>query len=164
MHIVLLYDPKHDTYHEDNTEDPIFQGKDWIEIVGEEFYQELTDVATQLITMVENDRVIIKTFLLLILFTKGFCGYDIVHEPSLKNYSIVFKTQNHYLESLYKYCLHHYGLKKTLTMFTNLLGHLLSVQRLAVHLKDYVHNHIDASQISPLMQSVFQLTDPTSSK
>jgi len=103
---------KNDTYHEDNTEDPIFQGKDWIEILGEEFYQELTHVATELIEMVQNDRVIIKTLLLLILFTKGFCGYDIVHEPSLKNHSIIFKTQNLYLESLYKYCLHHYGLKK----------------------------------------------------
>ncbi len=28
MHIVLIYDLKDDTYHEYNTEDPIFQGKD----------------------------------------------------------------------------------------------------------------------------------------
>jgi len=162
MHIVLIYDPKYDTYHEYNTEDPIFQGKDWIEILGEEFYRELTDVVTKLIKMTENDHVIIKIFLLLILFTKGFCGYDIAHEPSLKNYSIVFKTQNLYLESLYKYCLHHYGSTKTERLFTHFLAHLFSVQRLAVHLKDYVHDHIDASQVSPLMQSVLQLTDSTS--
>ena len=155
MHTVLLYNPKHDTYHEYNTEDPIFRGKDWIEILGEDFYRELTDVATQLIKLVQNDHVIIKTFLLLILFTKGFCSYDIVHEPSLRNHSIIFQTQNYYLESLYRYCLHHYGLTNTLNMFTNLPGHLLSVQRLAVQLKDYVHDHIDASDVSPLMQSVF---------
>lgn len=162
MHIVLLYDPKYDSYHEYNTEDPIFQGQDWIEILGEEFYRELTNRATKLIKIVQNDRVIIKTFLLLILFTKGFCSYDIAHEPSLNNYSIVFQTQNYYLETLYKYCLHHYGLTKTLTIFTNLLGHLFSVQRLAVHLKDYVHDHINASQVSPLMQSVLQLNDSVS--
>jgi len=163
MHIVLIYDPKFDTYHEHGTEDPIFEGKDWIEILGEEFYRAITTVITELIKLVQSDRIIIKTFLLLILFTKGFCGYDIAHEPTLKNYSIVFQTQNSYLETLYKYCLHHHGLTKTFTIFTTLLGRLLSIQRLAVHLKDYVHNHIDVSQISPLMQSVLQLTDSNSS-
>jgi len=162
MHTVLLYDSNHDTYHEPNTDDPIFQGKDWIEILGNEFYRELTNIATTLTKIVQNDRIIIKIFLLLILFSKGFCGYDISHEPSLKNSSIVYKTQNLYLESLYKYCIHNYGLKKTETLFTRYLSHLLSVQCLAVHLKDYVHDHIDASQLSPLMQSVLQFTDSTS--
>ncbi|CAF1038652.1 unnamed protein product [Rotaria sordida] len=159
MHAVLLYNPLADTYHEHNTEDPIFQGKDWIEILGEEFYHQLTNVTTKLITIFQYDRVIVKVFLLLILFTKGFCGYDIIHEPSLRNHLIVFDTQNLYLESLYKYCLHHYGLVKTVTLFTRSLNEIFVIQRLAVHLKDFVHNHIDASQLSPLMQSVLQLTD-----
>ena len=163
MHVVLIYDPKFNSYHEPGTEDPIFEGKDWIKILGEDFYGELTRIATNLIHLVHNDRVIIKTFLLLILFTKGFCGYDIAHEPNLNNPSLVFQTQNSYLESLYKHCLHQHGSEKTLTIFMNLPGHLLSVQRLAVHLKDYVHHHIDASQISPLMQTVLQLNDSTAS-
>jgi hypothetical protein len=162
MHAVLIYDPKYDTYHEHGTEDPIFEGKDWIKILGEEFYRQLTNVTIELIKLAESDRVIIKTFLLLILFTKGFCSYDIVHEPTLKNYSIVFQTQNSYLETLYKYCLHRHGLTKTLSIFTTFLRRLLSIQRLAVHLKDCVHNHIDVSQISPLMQSVLQLNDSNS--
>ncbi|CAF3352486.1 unnamed protein product [Rotaria sp. Silwood1] len=157
MHVVLLYNPLADSYHEHDTEDPIFQGKDWIEILGEEFYHEVTDVATKLIEIFQYDRVIVKIFLLLILFTKGFCGYDIAHEPSLKNYFIVFNTQNLYLESLYKYCLHHYGIRKTITLFSRSLNQILAIQRLAVHLKDFVHNHINASQLSPLMQSVLQL-------
>ncbi|CAF3344413.1 unnamed protein product [Rotaria sp. Silwood1] len=157
MHVVLLYNPLADSYHEHDTEDPIFQGKDWIEILGEEFYHEVTDVATKLIEIFQYDRVIVKIFLLLILFTKGFCGYDIAHEPSLKNYLIVFNTQNLYLESLYKYCLHHYGIRKTITLFSRSLNQILAIQRLAVHLKDFVHNHINASQLSPLMQSVLQL-------
>lgn len=159
MHVVLIYDPILNSYHEPDTDDPIFDGKDWINILGEQFYGELTRIATNLIQIVHNDRVIIKTFLLLILFTKGFCGYDIAHEPNLNNLSLVFQTQNSYLESLYKYCLHQHGLSKTLTIFMNLPGHLLGVQRLAVHLKDYVHDHIDVSQISPLMQTVLQLTE-----
>lgn len=159
MHVVLLYDPVADTYHEHNTEDPIFQGKDWIQILGENFYRQLTDVATRLIRIMQYDRVIVKIFLLLILFTKGFCSYDIIHEPSLHNHSIVLNTQNLYTEILYKYCLHHYGLTKTIHLFTRTINQILSIQRLAVHLKDFVHNHIDASQLSPLMQSVLQLTD-----
>ncbi len=162
MHTVLLYDPIADTYHEHDTEDPIFQGKDWIKILGEEFYRELTDVATQVIEICQYDRVIVKIFLLLILCTKGFCGYDIVNEPSLKNPLIVFNTQNRYLETLYRYCLHAYGSTKTVMLFTRSLNSLLSIQRLAVDLKDCVHHHIDASQLSPLMQSILQLTDSNS--
>ncbi|CAF1086921.1 unnamed protein product [Adineta ricciae] len=159
MHTVLLYNPVADTYHEHNTEDPVFQGKDWIDILGKEFYHDLTDVATRLIEICEYDRVIVKTFLLLILTTKGFCGYDIVHEPTLKNPSVVLNTQNLYLETLYRYCLHQYGEKTTVSLFSRSLCSLLAIQRLAVHLKDFVHVHLDPSQLSPLMQSVLQLTD-----
>lgn len=163
MHIVLVYNPIDDTYHESETEDPIFQGKDWIEILGDEFYRDLTDVTTKILKIIKKDQIIVKTFLLLILFTKGFCGYDIAHEPTLNNHSVVFQIQNLYLESLYKYSLHQYGFQKTSILFTNILAQLLSVQRLAIHLKDYVHNHINASQLSPLMQSVLQLNDSSSS-
>lgn len=161
MHMVLIYNPNNDIYHESNTEDPIFQGKDWIEILGNEFYHDLTNVTKKILNFINNDHIVVKIILLLILFTKGFCGYDIVHEPTLTNYSIVLQTQNLYLELLYKYCLHRYGLKKTLNLVTKILLQLLSVQRLAIHLKDYVHDHINASQLSPLMQSVLQLTEST---
>ena len=163
MHVVLIYNSTNDTYHEPGTEDPIFEGKDWIKILGEEFYRDLTNIATQLIQTVHNDRIIIKTFLLLILLSKGFCAYDIAHEPNLTNSSLVYQAQNSYVESLYKYCLHHHGFNKTITIFRNLTGHLFRVQNLAVHLKDYVHDHIDASQISPLMQTVLQLNDSITS-
>ncbi|CAF3890534.1 unnamed protein product, partial [Adineta steineri] len=115
------------------------------------------------IEICQYDRVIIKIFLLLILSTKGFCGYDLIHEPTLKNRSTVFDLQNGYLEALYKYCLHQYGFTKTVTLFTHSLNSLLSIQRLAVQLKDCVHDHIDPSQLSPLMQSVLQLSDPETS-
>lgn len=163
MHVVLIYNPTSDTYHEPGTEDPVFDGKDWIRILGDEFYRDLTNIATQLIQTVHNDRIIIKTFLLLILFSKGFCAYDIAHEPTLINSSLVYQTQCSFVESLYKYCLHHHGLKKTLTIFMNLAGHLLRVQHLAVHLKDFVHDQIDPALISPLMQTVLQLNDSVTS-
>ena len=162
MHTVLIYNPVADTYHEHNTEDPMFQGKDWIDILGKEFYHDLTDVATKLIEICECDRVIVKIFLLLILTTKGFCGYDIAHEPTLKDPSVVLNTQHLYLETLYRYCLHQYGEKTTVLLFSRSLRSLLAIQRLAVHLKDFVHVHLDPSQLSPLMQSVLQLTDSDS--
>jgi hypothetical protein len=158
-HTVLLYDPLADTYHEYNTADPIFRGQDWIDILGEEFYHALTRLATTLIEIVHYDRVIIKVFLFLILTSKGFCAYDIAHEPSLNNYPLVISTHYAYLTSLYNYCLQHYGPNKTLLLFTRSLGQLLAVQRLAVHLKDFVHDHVDTSQLSPLLQSVLQLAD-----
>jgi len=160
LHIVLIYDPETDTFHENHTEDPIFQGKDWIEIFGEYFYRQLTDFAIKMSKTIHNDDIILKIFLLLILFTKGFCYYDISHEPTLKNSSIVYESQCLYTESLFKYCLHRYSWEKAILIFTDFLQHLFSIQRLAVHLKDYVHNHIDPSQVSPLMQCVLQLTDP----
>jgi hypothetical protein len=159
MHNVLIYDPLADTYHEHNTEDPVFQGKDWIGILGEEFYYDLTSTVIKLIKLLEYDRVIVKLLLLIILYTKGFCGYDIMHEPSLNDMSTVLSTQNMYVDILYKYCIYQYGLKRTVGLFTNLINQLFSIQRLAVHLKDLVHTNIDASKLSPLMQCVFQLSD-----
>jgi hypothetical protein len=165
MHIVLIYDPIADTYHEHNTQDPIFQGKDWAGIFGEDCHRDLTNTATKLIKIVEYDRVIVKLLTLIILFIKGFCAYDIPHEPSLNNMSIVLDTQNIYVEVLYKYCLHQYGLNKTIKLFMNLINQLFAIQRLAIHLKGFVHSStIDASQLSPLMQSVLQFSDSASSR
>jgi hypothetical protein len=163
MHIVLIYDPIADTYHEHNTQDPIFQGKDWTKILGVEFYHDLTAIAMDLIEILEYDRVIVKLLLIIILYVKGFCGYDIPHEPSLNTPLMVFNTQNVYVEILYKYCLHQYGLTRTINLFSQLINQLLAIQRLGVHLKDLVHSNIDASQLSPLMQSVLQLSDSSSS-
>lgn len=162
LHTVLIYDPFLDTYHEYNTEDPLFQGKDWIRVLGEDFYQDITTTAKKLIEVLEYDRVIAKFLLIIILFTKAFCGYDIIHEPSLNRPMFVFTSQNIYIETLYKYCIHQYGLTRTVTLFTRLINQLFAVQRLAVHLKDFVHSEdseIDASQLSPLMQTVLQLND-----
>jgi hypothetical protein len=160
MHIVLIYDPIADIYHERDTQDPIFQGKDWIKILGEDFYHDLTATAKELIRVLEYDRVIVKLLLIIICYIKGFCGYNIPYEPSLNNPSIVFNTQNIYVEILYKYCLHQYGLIRTINLFTNLIKQLFAIQSLAVHLKGFVHSIIiDASQLSPVMQSVLQLSD-----
>ena len=161
-HIVLLYDPVANTYHEYNTQDPIFRGEDWIEVLGKEFYHSLTTIATKLIEIVQYDRVIVKIFLLLILSSKGFCAYDIEHEPTLRNPSVVFYSQNLYVNALYKYCLHHYGSTSTVLLFARSINQLLAIQSLAVHLKDLVHDYIDASQLSPLMQTVLQLNDSVS--
>ena len=162
MHIVLIYDPISDTYHEHNTEDPLFQGKDWVKVLGEEFYNDLTTTAKKLIEILEYDRVIAKFLLIILLYIKGFCSYDLLHEPSLNNPTFVLSTQNLYVETLYKYCLHQYGFSRTTTLFTNLINPLFSIQRLSIHLKDLVHSDVDASQLSPLMQTVLQLTDSPS--
>ena len=162
IHTVLLYDPVGDTYHEHNTQDPIFEGKDWIHVLGEECHREFTATVKKLIHILEYDRVVIKVVLLIVLFTKGFCAYDLLHEPSLNQNSIVFETHSVYVETLYKYCLQQYGFPRTVSLFTNLINELFTIQRLAIHLKDVVHTQIDASQLSPLMQTVLQLSDSNS--
>lgn len=162
MHIVLIYDPTSDTYHEHNTDDPIFEGRDWIEVLGPEFYNQLTDTVKKLFEILEYDRVIIKLLLIIILFTKAFCAYDIAHEPSLNNSPAVLHVQQIYVEILYKYCLYQYGSDRTIRLFTHLINQLLTIQRLSIKLKDFVHSNIEASQLSPLMQSLLQLPESTS--
>ena len=159
VHSVLLYDPIADTYHEHNTEDPIFQGRDWAQILGEQFYRQLTNTATKLIHVLEFDRVVVKLLLLIILYTKGFCAYDIEHEPSLNQPAIVLRFHDYYTQVLYKYCAHQYGLERTVKLFTSLINPLLMIQRLAIELKDLVHKDVSASDLTPLMQTVLQLND-----
>lgn len=159
MHLVLIYDPIADTYHEYNTNDPLFQGKDWIKILGDEFYEELTGTVKKLIQIIEFDRVIAKFLLVIILYTKLFCGYDILHEPSLNDLPAVHSAHTVYLETLYKYCLHQYGYSRTVRLFTNLTAQLFAIQRLSIQLKDYVRDCVDPAELSPLMQTVLQLSD-----
>lgn len=161
MHTVLLYDPIADTYHEHNTQDPIFSGRDWIEILGDEFYHKITLTAKKLIETLEYDRVVVKILLLIILFTKAFCGYDIQNEPSLNTPWVVHNTQYSYVELLYKYCLHQYGFQRTISLFSQLINSLFSIQSLSSNFKNLVHTNIDATQLSPLMQSVLQVSSQT---
>jgi len=159
VHIVLIYDPTSDTYHEKHTNDPVFQGRDWIRILGQPFYDKITATIKSLINIIKCNRVIAKFLLVIILYSKLFCGYDILHEQSLNNPTFVFNTQNLYLETLYKYCLHHYGYVRTIKLFAQLTSRLFSIQNLSIQFKGFVHEYIDASQLTPVMQAVLQIND-----
>jgi len=159
LHTVLIYDPILDTYHEHNTNDPIFEGKDWINTISEEFHQQMIDVTIGLIKILECDRIMLKLLLIILLFSKGFCSYDPLNEPILNDSSSVLNAQNVYLDLLYRYSLHQYGEQKTTKLFSRLIAQLINIQHLAKDMKTIVHDHVLASQLSPLMQSVMQFPD-----
>jgi hypothetical protein len=154
MYLVVIYDPAADTYHEHNIQDPIFQGKYLIKMLDENVYCNFTEIAKKSTEILKYDRVILKLLLLIILYTKGFCSYDSLYESQLNNPSIVLDTQNMYIEILYKYCLHQYGLTRTTNLFSHLINKLFAIQRLTTNLKDLVHSILDASRLPPLVQSI----------
>jgi len=38
IHSLYIYDPRTDSYHEQDTTDPLFSGKDWIKTINEQFH------------------------------------------------------------------------------------------------------------------------------
>ncbi|CAF0841675.1 unnamed protein product, partial [Didymodactylos carnosus] len=131
MHGVLIYDPLNDTFHEHNTDDYLFDAKDFITTISLDFYQQTTYVMKDLIQIVEHDRMIVKILIIILICSKGFCAYEYMQEPILNNTINVYNVQNIYIDLLWLYCSNQFGYWRTVNLFSKLLTRFMSIQILA---------------------------------
>ncbi|CAF1027150.1 unnamed protein product, partial [Didymodactylos carnosus] len=158
VHGVLIYDPLNDTFHEENTDDGVFDAKDFISNMNLEFYQRTITVMKDVIQIVEYDRIIVKILIILVICSKGFCAYESMREPILNDPLSAYKTQNIFTDLLWRYCLNQYGYIKTINLFTKLSRRVLNFQILAIDMRHFVNDASIDQKLVPLMKSVMLFT------
>ncbi len=157
IHSLYIYDPRTDNYHEPDTTDPLFSGKDWIKTLNKQFHLQMKQLRNDLLEIFQMDNIIIKLFFLILLFS---------HTISLNQSSqclltdidslSIFQAQNVFTDLAYRYCLHQYGSYKTPILFTQYLNKLMKIQQLVDEIKYTIHDYMDTTQLLPLTQSIVQ--------
>ena len=151
LHSIFIYDSKKEVYHEHDTNDPLFSEKDWMKTLNTTFHYEMKQIQKDLIEIIQTDNHIIKIFFLIILFSNNTYS-----KYSTENINIlhIFEAQNVYNELFYKYCLHYYGLHNSSKFILQYITKTMKIQRLVDEIKSIMHNYMDITQLSPLMQSL----------
>lgn len=155
LHSLFIYDPRTDSYHEQDTIDPLFPGKDWNKTLNRQFHLELKQIRNDLIDIFQSDDIIIKLFYLVLLFS----NYTSLNQSSefvftYTNSLNIFKGQNVFTDLLYRYCLHQYRFNQAPVLFLRYINKLMKIQRLVDEIKFTINNYIDVAGVSPLMQSL----------
>jgi hypothetical protein len=155
FHSIFIYDPRTDCYHEQDTTDPLFSGKDWIETLNKEFHSEMKNLRNELLDIFQMDNIIIKLFYVILLFSQQMSlnqtkQYSL---PDIQPFNI-FKAQNVFTDLVYQYCLEQYGSSKAPILFTRYIMKIMKLQQLVDEIKYTIHNYVDVTQLAPLTRSI----------
>lgn len=155
FHSMFIYDIRIDGYHEQDTTDPVFSGKDWIKTLNKQFHLEMKNLRNDFIDIFQSDDIIIKLFYIILLFSNqmslnqsSHCSYQLINTLD------IFKAQNVFTDLVYRYCLQQYKSHKTPVLFLRYITKIMKIQLLIDQIKHTIHNYIDATKLSPLMQSL----------
>ncbi|CAF1284564.1 unnamed protein product [Adineta steineri] len=151
LHSIFIYDTKNATYHEQDTNDPLFLEKDWINTINKEFHDIIKQIRCKLCETIQIDDEIIKIFFLITLFSSHFTLKSSSSHICTLN---IFKAQNIYSELFWKYSLHYYGFENSSKLFLQFTTGIVKLQKLIDELKSTVSNYTDITKLSPLMQSL----------
>jgi hypothetical protein len=153
----LNYDPLTDTYHEPNTDDCVFSGRDLIQCFSFYQYEQLTRCIQNLVNASLNDRFLLQVFLIIMLFSKGssVCTDLNEMEPIAQDILSIYQAQDVFIDLLWKYCENKFGFFKTVEIWLK-----LTISSIDAHLQSFTTRHdyvkVDsvADELSPLMKSV----------
>jgi hypothetical protein len=153
----LNYNSLTDTYHEPNTDDCVFAGRDLIHCFSLYQYERSTHCVRSLVNASVNDRLLLQVLLIIMLFSKGsaICTDIDEMEPVAQNILSIYQAQNIFIDLLWKYCENKFGYSKTIDIWLKLV-----VASMDAHLQAYSTRHgyvkVDsvADHLSPLMKSV----------
>lgn len=157
MRAALNYDLTTDTYHEANTDECVFSGRDLIECFSLSQYEKSTKCVRNLVFASFGDRLLLQMLLIIMVFSKGstICTFTNEREPIAQDILKIFNAQNIYVDLLWRYCENKFGLTKTVKIWSK-----LTMSAMDAHLQAYKtrHDYIKADtvidQLSPLMKSV----------
>lgn len=108
------------------------------------FIREVQDISS-------NDHLIIKLTMLVMIFTKG----SQLSEPTYFQTNDVFRSQNIFLELLWKYFEARFDAEQTPLLYTRLIQAIIEAQAIARLTKQAIAlKNLPNDQLAPLMQSV----------
>lgn len=153
----LLYDPVTDSYHDQGTDDCVFDNKDLIRCFGLQQYQKTTRCVCQVMDATQKDSVIIRLLLLISLFSKGsaILAYSNEAEPIAADISSILHRQNIFVDLLWKYLENKHGSVKSINIWLKLvMATNESYLQAYITRSNYLGNDHVVDQLVPLMQSV----------
>ncbi|CAF1300411.1 unnamed protein product [Rotaria sordida] len=157
IRLALNYNPLNDSYHEHDTNDCAFSGRDFIQCFSLHQYAQSTRSIVRLLDASQNDRLITQILLIIILFSKGssICTYIDEAEPIVQDIISIYYAQNIFIDLLWKYCEMKYGYRKTIHIWLKLVTSSIETHLQAYNIRlNYVKNEFIADQLVPLMKSV----------
>jgi len=153
----LNYDPLSDTYHEPNTDECVFSGKDFIQCFSFHQYELSTHCLQKLVYASMNDRVLLQIFLIIMLLSKGstLSTDKEENEPTAKDIFSIYHAQNIFVDLLWKYCEDKYGYTKTVHIYLQLVTLSIDAHWITYFTRrDFIQDPRVAEQLVPLMKSV----------
>ncbi|CAF4225928.1 unnamed protein product [Rotaria sp. Silwood2] len=157
IRLALNYDPLTDCYHEHNTDDCVFSGRDFIQCFSLHQYVQITRSIVRLLNASQNDRLIIQILLIIMLFSKGSSIFTYIDEaePIVQDILSIYHVQNIFIDLLWKYCEIKYGFTKTIHIWLKLVTSSIETHLQAYHIRlNYIKNEFIADYLVPLMKSV----------
>ncbi len=106
------------------------------------------------------DKKIIQLSLIILILTKGFSTTD-SHEPILNDIMAVYRTQNYYIELLWKYMEATHGSEVAVRLFSELIVHVISWQTIQEDMRNNILRVLspkDINELVPIMKSVLHLS------
>ncbi|CAF0954906.1 unnamed protein product [Rotaria sordida] len=152
----LKYDPVHDVYHDENTNDKPLYGVHICEAYGIDHYVRCTKIIRALHSIVQIDKRIMQVALVIFLFSKGLSITTNSNEPSINNYKQIFHIQNKYAKHLWLFIEKTYGYIRAVHIFSTLISKCLLIQELICDTQHEVYEELDRYQVSSYLQSIIQ--------
>ena len=155
FHSIFLYDPTTDAYHEENTTDPLYPARDWTNTLDRPFHAAMKQLRKDLMDIFQWDDTIVKLAFLILLFSNQVSLRDSpTSTPTRISSEKIFHAQNVFTDLIFKHCVHQYGLGKASTLFARYVSKLMKLQQLVDEIRHHIHDYIDTSQLTPLMESL----------
>ncbi|CAF0751483.1 unnamed protein product [Adineta ricciae] len=159
FHSAFIYNPTTDCYHEENTKDPQFSGKDWTRTLNKQFHNEMKHLRNGLIDIFQLDDIVIKLFLVISAFSLRIPLNGCRRSSStwyINNSLEIFNAQNVYIDLAYRYSINQYGFCKGSLMFSRYVHKIMKLQELVDDIKFHIGDYINVQQISGLLQSLLE--------
>lgn len=163
---VLIYDPKSDLYYDDtgSTSRSAIDGKFaqyykslCILFYGYEFYELYSSHLRSIINIIDNDLLIIKLLMLVLIFLKGTSIND-EHVSILFDPQSVFNAHSKYVDLLFRYLIDRYSFDIAITKMMQLIQNIFKIQDNAKLYQEKMQKEGKNIDIHPLMKSLIGFT------
>ncbi|CAF4065552.1 unnamed protein product [Adineta steineri] len=128
---------------------------------GYQICKQLHKIFHSFLEIAQCDRKIIELILIILILTKGFSITNYQDDEQILNDNMsVYRAHNYYTELLWKYLETNHGYKKTIDLFSQLIPHVISWQKLHDDMRNNILKTLspdDTKQLLPIMKSILRI-------
>ncbi|CAF0927714.1 unnamed protein product [Adineta steineri] len=124
---------------------------------GHNTFQQSKKVFLSFLQLVKYDRKIIELALVVLMFTKGISTTNPQDEKILNDTMSVYRAHNYYTELLWKYMETVYGYEKAVSLFSELINHIISLQTVQEEIQKNILRVLspdNTDELLPIIKSV----------